>query len=150
MSIYHLPRFSELQSKRQYLVLLNEKGPRILNGNLGHENKPGSCDSHVSSWILQTASHLLVMVSEIRIYGIQIPPSTPQANVGGVQHRALQENQETFVINDLKQPEQGKGRGRYILQLKVTQKMSGNDTLSIMLADLQRACMAFYTISIQQ
>ena len=148
MSVYHLPRFSELQSKRQYLVLLNEKGPRILNGNLGHENKPGSCDFHVSSWILQTASHLLVMEFEIRIYGIQIPPSTPQANVGGAQHRALQESQN--VINDLKQPEQGKGRGRYILQLKVTQKMSGNDPLSGMLVDSQRAWMALYTVSTQQ
>ena len=112
VSGYHLPRFSELQSKRQYLVLLSEREPRILNGNLDHENKPGSYDFHASSWILQTASHLLVKEPEIRICGIQTPPSTRPANVDGVQHQALQENQETFVINCLTYPEQGKRQRR--------------------------------------
>lgn len=97
MAVYHLPIFSELQSKKQYLVPLNEKGPRILNGNLGHENKLVSYDFHVSSLILQTAFHLQVTESEIRICGILIPPSILQANVDDAPHRALQENKKTFI-----------------------------------------------------
>lgn len=95
MSVYHLPRSSGLRSKKQYLVLLSEKGPMILNVNLDHENKLASCDFHVSSLILQTAFHLLVMESEIRICGILIPPSTLRANVDDELHRALQENQKS-------------------------------------------------------
>lgn len=98
MAVYHLPIFSELQSKKQYLVPLNEKGPRILNGNLGHENKLVSCDFHVSSLILQTAFHLQVTESEIRICGILIPPSILQANVDDAPHRALQENKKPFIL----------------------------------------------------
>lgn len=37
------------------------------------------------------------MEPEIRRCGIQTPPSTRQASVDGVQHQALQENQETSV-----------------------------------------------------
>lgn len=93
VSVYHPPRSSELQSKKQYLVLLDEKGPRILNGNLDHGNKLVSCGFHVSSSILQTAFHLLVMGSGIRICGIPIPPSVLQASVDGGRRPALQENQ---------------------------------------------------------
>lgn len=111
MSIYHLPRFSELQSKKQYLVLLSEKGPRILNGNLDHENKLVSYDFHVSSLILQTAFHFLVMESEIRICGIPIPPSILQANVDDELHQALQENQKPLILKCLSNILKGRWKG---------------------------------------
>lgn len=101
VSVYHLPRFFELRSKKQYLVPLSEKGPMILNGNLDHENKLVSYDFHVSSLILQTAFHLLVMESEIRICGILIPPSTLQANVDDELHRALQANKKPLILKYL-------------------------------------------------
>lgn len=101
MAVYHLPIFSELRSKKQYLVPLSEKGPRILNGNSGHENKLVSYDFHASSLILQTAFHLRVTEYEIRICGILIPPSILQANVDGELHRALQGNKEPFIPKHL-------------------------------------------------
>lgn len=112
VSNYHLPRFSELRSKKQYLVLLSEKGPRILNGNLDRENRLVSYGFHVSSWSPQTASHLPVEESETRRCGIRIPPPALRASAGDGLRRALQEKEKPLIPKCLMHAHLAAGRQR--------------------------------------